>query len=48
MTRYIKALVVREAGMAPTVEELHLPEVGPGQVRVGIRAGTASTVARRG
>ena len=38
MTAYIKALVVRSAGTAPAVEELHLPEVGPGQVRVRIRA----------
>ncbi len=38
MTAYIKALVVREAGTAPAVEELRLPEVGPGQVRVRIRA----------
>jgi len=38
MTAYISALVVREPGAAPAVEELHLPEVGPGQVRVGIRA----------
>jgi S-(hydroxymethyl)glutathione dehydrogenase/alcohol dehydrogenase len=38
MSPYIKGLVVREAGTAPEVVELRLPEVGPGQVRVGIRA----------
>jgi len=38
MTAYISALVVREPGGTPAVEELHLPEVGPGQVRVGVRA----------
>ena len=38
MTHYIKALVVREAGTTPAVEELRLPEIGPGQVRVRIRA----------
>jgi S-(hydroxymethyl)glutathione dehydrogenase/alcohol dehydrogenase len=38
MSAYIKALVVREAGTAPTVAELRLPEIGPGQVRVRIRA----------
>ncbi|WP_041834433.1 alcohol dehydrogenase catalytic domain-containing protein [Actinoplanes sp. N902-109] len=30
--------MVRDAGAAPTVEEVRLPEVGPGQVRVRIRA----------
>jgi S-(hydroxymethyl)glutathione dehydrogenase/alcohol dehydrogenase len=35
---YIKALVVREAGTPPQVAELRLPEIGPGQVRVRIRA----------
>ncbi|WP_067508361.1 alcohol dehydrogenase catalytic domain-containing protein [Actinoplanes sp. TFC3] len=38
MTAYIKALVVRQPGEPPAVEEVHLPEVGPGQVRVKIRA----------
>jgi S-(hydroxymethyl)glutathione dehydrogenase/alcohol dehydrogenase len=38
VTAYISALVVRDAGVAPAVEEVHLPEVGPGQVRVRIRA----------
>lgn len=38
MTPYIKALVARDAGKAPEVEELRLPEIGPGQVRVRIRA----------
>jgi S-(hydroxymethyl)glutathione dehydrogenase/alcohol dehydrogenase len=38
MTAYVHALVVREAGAAPEVAELHLPEIGPGQVRVRIRA----------
>jgi S-(hydroxymethyl)glutathione dehydrogenase/alcohol dehydrogenase len=34
----INAVVVREAGAAPAVEQLRMPEVGPGQVRVRIRA----------
>jgi S-(hydroxymethyl)glutathione dehydrogenase/alcohol dehydrogenase len=38
MTAAISALVVRDAGTPPTVEEVRLPEVGPGQVRVRIRA----------
>jgi S-(hydroxymethyl)glutathione dehydrogenase / alcohol dehydrogenase len=38
MTVYSAGLVVRAAGAAPAVEELRLPEVGPGQVRVRIRA----------
>lgn len=38
MTAYISGLVVREPGAAPTLEELHLPEIGPGQVRVLIKA----------
>ena len=38
MTAYIKGVVVRSAGEAPAVAELHLPEIGPGQVRVRIRA----------
>jgi S-(hydroxymethyl)glutathione dehydrogenase/alcohol dehydrogenase len=38
VTAYISGLVVRTAGATPTLEELHLPEIGPGQVRVTIRA----------
>ncbi|MFI1991158.1 alcohol dehydrogenase catalytic domain-containing protein [Actinoplanes sp. NPDC020271] len=38
MSRYIPGLVVREAGGPATVEELRLPEIGPGQVRVRVRA----------
>ncbi|BCJ54113.1 alcohol dehydrogenase [Actinoplanes sp. NBRC 14428] len=38
MTAYIRALVVRHPGTPPAVEEVHLPEIGPGQVRVRIRA----------
>jgi S-(hydroxymethyl)glutathione dehydrogenase/alcohol dehydrogenase len=38
MTAYVHALVVRDATATPTVEELHLPEIGPGQVRVRIKA----------
>jgi S-(hydroxymethyl)glutathione dehydrogenase / alcohol dehydrogenase len=38
VTAYVRALVVREPGTPPAVEEIHLPEVGPGQVRVRIRA----------
>jgi S-(hydroxymethyl)glutathione dehydrogenase/alcohol dehydrogenase len=38
MTRRIAALVVRDAGSAPAVEELCLPRIGPGQVRVRVRA----------
>jgi S-(hydroxymethyl)glutathione dehydrogenase/alcohol dehydrogenase len=38
MTAYIRALVVRDAGAPPAVEELRLPEIGPGQIRVRIRA----------
>jgi S-(hydroxymethyl)glutathione dehydrogenase/alcohol dehydrogenase len=34
----MQGLVVRDKGAAPTVEELRLPEVGPGQVRVRIKA----------
>jgi S-(hydroxymethyl)glutathione dehydrogenase/alcohol dehydrogenase len=34
----VKALVVRNAGEAPKVEDVRLPEVGPGQVRVRVRA----------
>jgi S-(hydroxymethyl)glutathione dehydrogenase/alcohol dehydrogenase len=32
------AVVVREPGATPTVEQIRLPEVGPGQVRVRVRA----------
>jgi S-(hydroxymethyl)glutathione dehydrogenase/alcohol dehydrogenase len=38
MTAYIRALVAREAGTPPELAEVHLPEVGPRQVRVRIRA----------
>ncbi|MFI7597241.1 alcohol dehydrogenase catalytic domain-containing protein [Actinoplanes sp. NPDC049681] len=38
MTAYIRALVARGPGTTPAVEEIHLPEIGPGQVRVRIRA----------
>ncbi|MBB4759922.1 alcohol dehydrogenase catalytic domain-containing protein [Amorphoplanes digitatis] len=34
----MRGLVVRDNGAAPTIEELRLPEVGPGQVRVRIKA----------
>jgi len=34
----MRGLVVRGKGAAPTVEELRLPEVGPGQVRIRIKA----------
>jgi S-(hydroxymethyl)glutathione dehydrogenase/alcohol dehydrogenase len=34
----ISALVARDAGSAPAVTELRLPDVGPGQVRVRVRA----------
>jgi S-(hydroxymethyl)glutathione dehydrogenase/alcohol dehydrogenase len=35
---FVPALVVRAAGRDPEVAEVRLPEVGPGQVRVQIRA----------
>jgi S-(hydroxymethyl)glutathione dehydrogenase/alcohol dehydrogenase len=35
---FVPALVVRAAGADPEVAEVRLPEVGPGQVRVAIRA----------
>jgi S-(hydroxymethyl)glutathione dehydrogenase/alcohol dehydrogenase len=38
MTAYFNGVVVRESGSRPAVAELRLPEVGPGQVRVRIRA----------
>jgi S-(hydroxymethyl)glutathione dehydrogenase/alcohol dehydrogenase len=38
VTVYVSGLVVRDAGGTPAVAELRLPEVGPGQVRVRIRA----------
>nr|WP_296071927.1 alcohol dehydrogenase catalytic domain-containing protein [uncultured Actinoplanes sp.] len=38
MTAYFNGVVVREPGARPAVAELRLPEVGPGQVRVRIRA----------
>ena len=38
MSVYVSGLVVRDAGGTPALFELRLPEVGPGQVRVRIRA----------
>ncbi|MEV6629534.1 zinc-binding dehydrogenase [Actinoplanes sp. NPDC051470] len=38
MTARVSAVVVRAAGASPELAELLLPEVGPGQVRVAIRA----------
>ena len=38
MTARISALVVRAAGSAPAIEQVRLPEVGPGRARVRIRA----------
>jgi S-(hydroxymethyl)glutathione dehydrogenase/alcohol dehydrogenase len=38
MTAYVEAVVVRDAAAVPAVAGLRLPEVGPGQVRVRIRA----------
>jgi S-(hydroxymethyl)glutathione dehydrogenase/alcohol dehydrogenase len=38
MTAYFNGVVVREPSARPAVAELRLPEVGPGQVRVRIRA----------
>ncbi|WP_436526457.1 alcohol dehydrogenase catalytic domain-containing protein [Actinoplanes sp. HUAS TT8] len=38
MSHYISGLVVREPDGPATVEELRLPEIGPGQVRVRVRA----------
>jgi S-(hydroxymethyl)glutathione dehydrogenase/alcohol dehydrogenase len=38
MSHYMNALVVRSEGAPPAVAELRLPEIGPGQVRVRIRA----------
>ncbi|GAA2886307.1 alcohol dehydrogenase [Actinoplanes cyaneus] len=38
MSHYVSGLVVREGGGPATVEELRLPEIGPGQVRVRVRA----------
>lgn len=38
MSHYIQGLVVRGDNAPPSVEELRLPEIGPGQVRVRIRA----------
>ncbi|HWS34341.1 MAG TPA: alcohol dehydrogenase catalytic domain-containing protein [Actinoplanes sp.] len=36
--RYTRGLVVRDPGVPASIEELGLPEIGPGQVRVDIRA----------
>ncbi|MBM2622552.1 alcohol dehydrogenase catalytic domain-containing protein [Actinoplanes sp. LDG1-06] len=38
MTAYFNGLVLRSGGTRPDVAELHMPEVGPGQVRVRVRA----------
>lgn len=38
MNPYFQGVVVRSSTSAPTVEELRLPEIGPGQVRVRVRA----------
>ncbi|WP_430780864.1 alcohol dehydrogenase catalytic domain-containing protein [Actinoplanes sp. G11-F43] len=38
MTHYARGLVVRDPGVPATIEELRLPVIGPGQVRVEIRA----------
>ena len=38
MTAYIAALVVRSDDEPPAVAEIHLPQVGPGQVRVRVAA----------
>src|SRR5690349_12352721 len=38
MTNYFNGVVVRSSGSRPEVAELRLPEVGPGQVRVRVRA----------
>jgi S-(hydroxymethyl)glutathione dehydrogenase/alcohol dehydrogenase len=38
MTAYFSGVIVREPAARPEVAELRLPEVGPGQVRVRVRA----------
>jgi S-(hydroxymethyl)glutathione dehydrogenase/alcohol dehydrogenase len=38
LSRYVRALVVRDATVAPEVAEIRLPEIGPGQVRIAVRA----------
>jgi S-(hydroxymethyl)glutathione dehydrogenase / alcohol dehydrogenase len=38
MSSYFNGVVVRSAGERPAVAELRLPEIGPGQVKVRIRA----------
>ena len=38
MTDHMTGLVVRDAGTPATLTELRLPEIGPGQVRVRVRA----------
>ena len=38
MTNYFNGVVVRSSGARPEVAELRLPEIGPGQVRVRVRA----------
>ncbi|GIF36582.1 alcohol dehydrogenase catalytic domain-containing protein [Actinoplanes xinjiangensis] len=38
MTQYMTGLVVRDTGAPAALAELRLPEIGPGQVRVRVRA----------
>ncbi|GGN17085.1 S-(hydroxymethyl)glutathione dehydrogenase/alcohol dehydrogenase [Actinoplanes campanulatus] len=38
MSHYMRGLVVRSAGAPAEIAELRLPEIGPGQVRVKVRA----------
>src|SRR3546814_14669958 len=38
MTKTMKAAVVREFGKPLTIEEVPVPEAGPGQIQVAIRA----------
>lgn len=38
MTAYFTGIVMRSPGTVPAEAELHLPEIGPGQVRVRVRA----------
>jgi hypothetical protein len=38
MTKTLKAAVVREFGKPLTIEEVPVPELGPGEIQVAIRA----------
>jgi S-(hydroxymethyl)glutathione dehydrogenase / alcohol dehydrogenase len=38
VTEYVQALVVRDSSAEPAVAEIRLPEIGPGQVRIAVRA----------